>query len=446
MRTGKVYTRTTKREINVFLGINLLMGIKRLPSYKDYWCSAPDLHDSYISSLMTLKRFGWLLNHFHINDNSVMPIRNTPQFDQLYKVRPLLTHLAEAFMQNMMPSEILALDESMIKFKGRSVLKQYLPKKPIKRGYKVWMLCDKSGYCLKFEIYTGKTDENAKKEASLGSRVVTKLMQGLEKKNHKLYFDNFFNSVQLMQDLKKKDIHAVGTVNVNRKFLPCFKSDKELKRGDFDWHTSDTKLSAFKWKDKRCVHILSNYHDPECCTEVNRRERNGTIVKIPCPKALTDYNANMNGVDKFDQLLASYKIDRQSNKWWHRIFFYFLDACVINSYCIHKKMETNEPKMTAKNFRREIVNGLVASTLVSSKRKASSNQVQIQRKKSKPFIPESVRLHAAEHQPERGSRRRCALCSTKAKPVRTDWLCTTCKVPLCLGKQKSCFQLFHQSS
>lgn len=33
-------------------------------------------------------------------------------------------------------------DESMIAFKGRSMLKQYMPNKPNKRGYKVWCLAD----------------------------------------------------------------------------------------------------------------------------------------------------------------------------------------------------------------------------------------------------------------------------------------------------------------
>lgn len=34
-----------------FLAINLLMGIKRMPSYRDYWSSSPELNDAYISSL-----------------------------------------------------------------------------------------------------------------------------------------------------------------------------------------------------------------------------------------------------------------------------------------------------------------------------------------------------------------------------------------------------------
>lgn len=447
LATGKSCTNTNIEEMKAFLGLNLLMGMKRLPSYKDYWSSAPDLHDPYISSIMTLKKFSWLLSHLHLNDNSMIPSRDSALYDKLYKVRPMLDHLAQKFEECLLPSKELALDESMIKFKGRSTMKQYMPKKPIKRGYKVWMLCDKSGYCLKFDIYTGKSS-TGNVEKSLGSRVVKKLTEGYSGKNHQLFFDNFFNSVELMEYLKDKGICAVGTVNISRRHMPIFKPDKQLNRGEFDWYTSDSGLLAMKWKDKRSVHLLSNYHKPENRTEVDRRERSGNVVKVSCPQALVDYNSNMNGVDKFDQLLSSYKINRQSKKWWHRIFFYFLDACVVNSYCLYKLL--NLPKTTSKAFRRAIVAGLTASTLASSNRvksssrRASSHVPQLEIKKSKPYVPQEIRLTSSMHQPERTSRRRCALCSTKAHPVRTDWKCSTCEVPLCLGKEKNCFQTYHK--
>jgi len=35
-KIGEPYTQTTIQELNTFLGINLLMGIKRMPSYRDY--------------------------------------------------------------------------------------------------------------------------------------------------------------------------------------------------------------------------------------------------------------------------------------------------------------------------------------------------------------------------------------------------------------------------
>ena len=61
----------------------------------------------------------------------------------------------------------VAVDEAMIKFQGRSSLKQYMPLKPM------WVLADSyNGYFSKFEIYTGKKGNS---EKDFGARVVKTL-------------------------------------------------------------------------------------------------------------------------------------------------------------------------------------------------------------------------------------------------------------------------------
>lgn len=100
----KPYKRTDEREIKAFFGINLLMEIKRIPSYKDYWSSFPELRDSYISFLMTVKRLGWFIGNFHLNDNYVMPDRKSTEFDKLYKVRPFLEHVSNNFSRYLLPN------------------------------------------------------------------------------------------------------------------------------------------------------------------------------------------------------------------------------------------------------------------------------------------------------------------------------------------------------
>ena len=65
------------------------------------------------------------------------------------------------------------MDEAMIKFTGRSAVKQYMPMKPIKRGIKVWVLGDShNGYFHTFQVYTGKEGSG---EKQLGQRVVKDL-------------------------------------------------------------------------------------------------------------------------------------------------------------------------------------------------------------------------------------------------------------------------------
>lgn len=81
-QSGKKFIPTSRVEIETFLGINILMGIKKLPSYRDYWSADEDLNDPYISNLMPVNRFIWLLSHIHLNDNSIMPERNSNGFDK----------------------------------------------------------------------------------------------------------------------------------------------------------------------------------------------------------------------------------------------------------------------------------------------------------------------------------------------------------------------------
>ncbi|XP_053964120.1 piggyBac transposable element-derived protein 4-like [Anastrepha ludens] len=451
---GTPYTPTTPEEIEVFLALNLVMGIKKMPSYKNYWSSVPDLHDPYISSFMPLNRFGWLLNNMHLNDSNMMPNKTAANYDKLYKVRPLLDILQRNFDNNYYASEKVAIDESMIKFKGRNYLKQYMPKKPIKRGYKVWIKCAESGYCLDFDIYTGK--EGDKVQVDLGGKVVRQFCEDLKYKNHKVFFDNYFNSYFLQVDLRKDNVLACGTVNSNRKNLPKLKDDKDLSRGQYDYRVSNTNVAVLKWKDKRPVFILTNYIDPTKAGVVTRRERNGDRTEVACPEAVMQYNICMNYVDKFDQLKSIYAIDRKSHKWWHRIFFHFLDCAVVNAILVYKEIQKEHhpqlDQLDTKDFRRSVYQGILAPAQAKngkhSRRSLSgsgpSSPLPVLIKRHKPSVPTELRTENNMHQPERSTSRRCAKCSTKRSPARTVWQCITCKVPLCIRKDKTCFVDFHK--
>ncbi|KAG0417273.1 hypothetical protein HPB47_005738 [Ixodes persulcatus] len=71
--------------MKTYLAINMLMGIKKLPSYRDFWSSRECLRDPFVSRQMSMRRFGALLTSIHLNDNAVAPNRGSPGFDKLYK-------------------------------------------------------------------------------------------------------------------------------------------------------------------------------------------------------------------------------------------------------------------------------------------------------------------------------------------------------------------------
>ena len=91
--------------------------------------------------------------HFSDNNNS-LPL-NHPNYGKLFKVRPL-TQLILKSIKNIPQEETHSIDEQILPTKGRSFLRQYLPKKPYKWAIKVWARCSVSGTAYDFEIYCGK--------------------------------------------------------------------------------------------------------------------------------------------------------------------------------------------------------------------------------------------------------------------------------------------------
>ena len=147
-----------------------------------------------------------------------MPKKGEDGFDKLYKVRPFLDCSSKTFKDNYNPTQNQSIDESMIRFKGRHSLKQYMPNKPIKRGYKIWVRADEKGFICQFHIYTGKLNETA--ETELGLRVVTDLTRDLVRKDYSIYCDNFFSSVTLMHKMMADRIKCCATTRSNRRQFP----------------------------------------------------------------------------------------------------------------------------------------------------------------------------------------------------------------------------------
>ncbi|KAL3223997.1 hypothetical protein MRX96_027064 [Rhipicephalus microplus] len=86
----------------------------------------------------------------------------------------------------------LEVDEQIVQFKGRSSLKQYVPSKPHKWGYKIFVLCDTHGLVYDFSIYTGNIRPvPGLPELGASSTVVLEFSRSNPvNKNYLLFFDN----------------------------------------------------------------------------------------------------------------------------------------------------------------------------------------------------------------------------------------------------------------
>ena len=143
----------SKAELEQFIGIIFLMSIVKMPSTRDYW--EQSLQYKTISKVMPIRRFKRIKRFLHCNDNTQMPRDGN---DKLCKIRPIINTLKSHF-QFSVPTENLCIDEQMVPFKGRSQLKEYNPQKPIKWGYKLYVLTSPEGQIYNFEVHTGAIEK-----------------------------------------------------------------------------------------------------------------------------------------------------------------------------------------------------------------------------------------------------------------------------------------------
>lgn len=444
--SSDTYVDVTEEEFNAFLGMLIFMGIHVLPRLENYWSSDPALNVPVISNVMNSKRYKKIVEVLHCNDNNTDTPRSDPAHDKLHKLRPIIDKINGNIKKVYVNSSHYAVDESMVLFTGRSLIKQYQPKKPIPRGYLSWCLADATtGFVTNFEIYTGKSSNSDKDDKSLlGERVVLKLTTSIDnKKPVMVVFDNFFTSVPLLKKLRKRNIYSCGTVRRNRKYLPeTWKTKKtkqkakdRMKRGEYKYFTK-SGVSAVQWMDNKEVFMLSTLHDPKKIVSVKRKTKKGTTIEVPCPEVVQCYNSFMGGVDRFDQLRERYEIGRRSIKWWHRLFYFLVDLAIVNSFILWKlsKPNTTQDQLS---FRINLAKQLIANF---SSRKQRGKPAQYL---SKVSVPKETRLaNVGTHLPKAATFRRCRLCTSKGKgQKRTKYYCATCLVPLCMPE---CFNEFHK--
>ena len=134
-----------------FLSAVINMGIIKLPDLESYWKTSWVSEVPFFGTLMPRNRFQeifWLLHVSHADPSQ--PVK------KIDKIKKLLQLLVPKFREHYYPSKKLAVDETMIGFRGRFGSKQYAPKKPVKWGIKTFNIADsKNGYLLDTVVYTG---------------------------------------------------------------------------------------------------------------------------------------------------------------------------------------------------------------------------------------------------------------------------------------------------
>jgi len=173
------------------------------------------------------------LSFLHFANNSQRP-DEVEEYDWLWKLGAVFDTPKEAYVKFYNPSEHLAVDEVIVKFKGWVIFRQYIPKKRNRFGIKIYKLCDESWYTYDMRVYLGKDSHSATDNMTAKHATVRHLTCRVEDLGHKMFMDNFFSTPKLFDDLERCEINSCRPVWPNRRDMPHDYGPKKLKlkRGD----------------------------------------------------------------------------------------------------------------------------------------------------------------------------------------------------------------------
>ena len=437
-------------ELETFVGLFFHMGLVQMPAVGCYWETY--IHYNPIADVMSRQRFQKLASYMHIANNLTVTEEN--KNDKVWKIRRWCDDLNSNFLK-VSPSENQCIDEVMVAFKGRSILKQYLPKKPRKWGFKLWARCSSTGFLHVFDIYQGKNarteEESSVSGCGLGGNVVLKLCSTLPtERNFKVFADNFFSNFEMVAELERRGLHYVGTINNNRLHGAPLKSEKELKkqgRGSEDSVVETTRnLSLVRWYDNKCVTMISSYIGNQDGNNVQRYDRSKKQhISVNQPSIIAVYNKSMGGVDLMDMLCSLYKYKLRSKRWYIYIFYHTLTIALVNAWLLYRRdcKILNIRAMPLRKFQAMVAFALCNVNKPQRGRRSIESARKKRKKSVNPAPVEDVQFDGVDHLPIYAEKRqRCRKCTDGFSLV----MCGKCKVHLCLNKNRNCYTAYHRKT
>ncbi|KAF5276317.1 hypothetical protein FQR65_LT16418 [Abscondita terminalis] len=334
--------------------------------------------------------------------------------DKLAPIQNLFEQFVNRCQQNYIVGPDTTIDEMLEGFRGRCGFRQYIKSKPARYGIKIFSLADAHNYyTLNMEVYVGTQPEGAFRLDNSASSVVKRLVKPIVQSGRNVTMDNWFTSINLVQDLLKDNLTVVGTVRKNKRELPpefINSKSREVNSTIFGFTNTATLLSYVPKKGKTVLLISSMHHKGEVDDTENKK-----------PNIILYYNTTKGGVDKVDEMKGSYSVSRKTARWPLTIFFSIMNIGGINSRVI---FESNKK---ANLSRREFLRTLSKELCIEHMHRRLKMDISLK-------IRNSIRnvLQISDQPTARASNvvGRCEYCSSK-KNRKTTTKCVTCSRYIC---------------
>jgi Transposase IS4 len=479
------WTSLSRNELITFLGTLFYMGRHFEHNREYYW--TPGFHQKLqgaISKTRWEQIYRFLSIHQVDDHNDINNYK--PWFN---KLDPLITIIRNRIASAVTPSTWIAVDEMMVAFQGRSSHTIKIKNKPIKEGFKLWVL-GFQGYIYTFRFHSGVDgSENMTRRQRVEQISPLKpvwlaptfqvpvvlcsdVHQIQPKRQFLVFLDNLFLTVDVAHCLLNINFATMGTTRKNAAGVPndllaIKNADKEEDKKLFKWNSAIARIVGrclvFLWQDNNLVIGITTAHSlhrvEDQVERLRRRPKassrmanitwpafNGEIRKwLHIPGSIDDYNHGMNGVDLASQFRGGFTCHRpHSFKWWKPLLFWLLDICCNNAYLIWRLSQSWTRHVMHQTFMDRLIDDMLRyNQWTPTPGKAELHQV---RRLDKPRrcayglsgggCVQGQRRHRQFGTELSGNAR------DRIRPAQVRTACNHCNVALCTRGR--CWQLYHQ--
>ena len=190
-----------EKDFTNFLCILIIGAYHTIPSEKQNWSTRPSLVAPIFPETMSRSRFLEIKKYLNLANNENLPNSKTAKVNPHYHKWLLNWQQFGNFHKKLL------IDESMVPYREKHPIKQFIQNKHMRFGYKIWFICSTDGYPYNFQMYKGK--EIGPKWEALGPRVVedmASIIRHRDANEHILCFDNFFTSHQLLENVDQPNV------------------------------------------------------------------------------------------------------------------------------------------------------------------------------------------------------------------------------------------------
>lgn len=370
--------------------------------------------------------------------------------DRFHLVTPFVNAINKNWAAALAPSRKIALDESMIKFRGTHKSMQHLPRKPIRVGFKAFSTATTAGYTLEQQLYAGK---NGASGVGLTERIVRDLLRPYTDRYHVVAMDSYYTNPKLFEELAGDKLLAVGSIVATRKWFPADLATAKPANDTFQSRQlvqTPSVVAIVHANYKRTKHYLSTATAVAggAIATVDRALGKKTKAKPklapgavrapprlhPTPSPVMLYNEVMGGVDVANNLAARNTLWRMSKDWWRSIFLHYVNVSIVNAWYLYRWYGADDLKwLTPRQFRTRLASELTREYV---------GRAATGRPPKRPrggAVHRQIETDKKESNGNRSSRFPCSVCFQREGPrglqkqigFKSKWVCSHCNVYVC---------------